>query len=298
MSSTPSNADVAINHVEPGDEHNWKDVLPYRDGSHNSAKVVVPAGSRSLHGSPFHRSSFQDRLKATVTAARELGKSSIWVDVPLSRGSLLEDMADLGFAFHHAQGDTASLNLWLKDTESKVPEFATHHVGVGAVVVNTRNEILCVRELRKNYMPWKIPGGLSDLGEQIPEAAVREVLEETGIPTRFQSILSFRQTHGLTNGRSDLFFVCKLSPIEENGVIPKPIPQESEIEAAEWIPLSEYQDLVYGRDGGPGHPMMRHVMDVYEEGFHIKERSVQSVVPGRAPNSMYHPCLDSDTYLN
>ena len=75
-------------------------------------------------------------------------------------------MEDLGFEFHHAQGKTAKLNRWLKDEfDSKVPEFATHHVGVGAVVVNSRNEILVVKGLRRNYLPWKIPGGLADIGE-------------------------------------------------------------------------------------------------------------------------------------
>ena len=82
--------------------------------------------------------------------------------------------------------------------------------GVGAVVVNSRDEILCVRELRMNYMPWKVPGGLSELGESISDAAEREVLEETGVPTKFHSILSFRHAHGLANGRSDLYFVCPI----------------------------------------------------------------------------------------
>ena len=77
-------------------------------------------------------------------ALRDIQKTSVWVEVPMSRASLIEDMIDLGFEYHHAQGKVAKLNLWLKETtESKVPEFATHHVGVGAVVVNSRDEILC-----------------------------------------------------------------------------------------------------------------------------------------------------------
>lgn len=187
----------------------WKDVLPFQDGSHNSARIRVP-DSTAPPGDIFHRTTFQMRLKDTISVLRELEKSSLWVEVPMSRASLIEDMRDLGFKFHHAQDDTASLNLWLKDSECMIPEFATTNVGVGAVVVNSRKEILCVRELRNNYRPWKVPGGLSELGEHIPEAAEREVLEETGIATTFRSILCFRHTHGMANGRSDLFFVCRL----------------------------------------------------------------------------------------
>ena len=41
---------------------------------------------------------------------------------------------------------------------------------------------------------WKFPGGLSDLKEKIPEVAVRETFEETGIQAEFISILGFRES--------------------------------------------------------------------------------------------------------
>lgn len=193
--------------------------------------------------------------------------------------------------------DRAVLNVWLREDESKIPEFATHNVGVGAVVVNSRGEILCVRELRKNYMKWKTPTGLSELGEQLDEAAEREVLEETGIKAKFHSVLSFRQTHGLAHGRSDLFFVCRLDPVEEvdeNGrvVIPDPIAQENEIAVAQWVPLSEYRDMVNGKDGGQGHPMMKHVVEVLDADRRIERTVVNSIVPGRKPNSIYYPAIE------
>ncbi|KAL3944089.1 MAG: hypothetical protein SGBAC_001820 [Bacillariaceae sp.] len=266
-------------------------LLPFEKSSHNSATIIIPDDEDKI----YHKSTFKQKLEETVSALRVMEKSSVWVKVPMSRGSLLEDMVDLGFEFHNAQGNVAKLNLWLPtDRESKVPEFATHNVGVGAVVVNSRDEILCVRELRKNYMPWKVPGGLAELGEYIPDAVQREVLEETGIPTKFNSILSFRHTHGLANGRSDMYFVCHLDPIEgvdEDGkvVIPKPQAQVCEIEAAKWVPLAEYRDMVNGVTHETGHPMMRQVMNVFDEGKRIQQKEVTSVVPGRKPNPMYLP---------
>lgn len=171
-------------------------------------------------------------------------------------------------------------------------------VGVGAVVINSRNEILCVRELRRNYLPWKVPTGLTELSESLDEAAIREVMEETGVPTTFHSVLSFRQTHGLAHGRSDMFFVCRLDPIESvdecNGqvVIPEPNPQVCEIETAAWVPYQEYRDMVMDPD--KGHPMMQHVVRVLEAKQKIEKTVVGSVVPGRAPNDVFFPAAHSE----
>lgn len=280
---------------ESTDDSFWRDLLPFQDTSHNSATIVVP--NQLDDNILFHPTTFQGLLVNTVTALREMDKSSIWIEVPMMRARLIEDMVDLGFHFHHAHGTKAKLNLWLReDIPSKVPEFATHHVGVGAVVINSKDEILCVRELRKNYMPWKVPTGLSELGESITDAAVREVLEETGVPTKFHSVLSFRHTHGMANGRSDLFFVCRLVPIEDDGVIPTPKPQECEIAEAMWLPLAEYRDMVDGANGEPGHPMMSFVMNnVIDKGTRIEHLDVNSVVPGRKSTPMYFPQIPGET---
>lgn len=181
-------------------------VLPFAETSHRSATISIPKADEEF--APFSQGCIHQSMEATVQACRSLGKSSIWVHIPMNRCNIIQDakMEMLGFHFHHTKKDTVVLNRWLDDTtESKIPEFATHNVGVGAVVINSRNEILCVRELRKNYMPWKTPTGLSDVGESIDEAAIREVMEETGIVTTFRRVLSFRQTHGMSADSSVYF---------------------------------------------------------------------------------------------
>lgn len=149
-------------------------------------------------------------------------------------------------------------------------------------------------------MPWKMPGGLAELGEQLDEAAVREVLEETGVPCRFLSVLCVRHSHGIQFGRSDLYFVCRLEPIEEvdeegNVVIPKPVPQANEIESVAWVPLEEYKSMVNAPDG---HPMMKHIMQLYgQDGMDndIQKTVVNSIIPGRNPSPIYHtPLRQSD----
>ncbi|SDM35014.1 ADP-ribose pyrophosphatase YjhB, NUDIX family [Nonomuraea maritima] len=50
---------------------------------------------------------------------------------------------------------------------------------VNVVVTNDADEVLLIR--RSDNGNWALPGGAIDLGESIPQAAIRETLEETGI---------------------------------------------------------------------------------------------------------------------
>jgi 8-oxo-dGTP pyrophosphatase MutT (NUDIX family) len=50
---------------------------------------------------------------------------------------------------------------------------------VNVVVTNEAGEVLLIR--RSDNDNWALPGGAIDLGESIPQAAIRETFEETGI---------------------------------------------------------------------------------------------------------------------
>lgn len=120
------------------------------------------------------------------------------------------------FSFHHAKDDYVMLTKWIKESESsKLPLFASHYVGVGGLVLNKeRNKILSIQEAKSHFKGlWKIPGGAVDPGETIPQAAVREVWEETGVKTFFKSILAFRELDKYKFGQPDLYFVCLLEPV-------------------------------------------------------------------------------------
>lgn len=85
------------------------------------------------------------------------------------------------------------------------------------------------------------------------------------------------------------WILSKISTKRESQSFPILFPQEGEIEVACWVLLSEYKDMINGRGGGQGHPMMKHVIDIFEAGRKVEKKVVPSVVPGRKPNAIYLP---------
>jgi ADP-ribose pyrophosphatase YjhB (NUDIX family) len=58
--------------------------------------------------------------------------------------------------------------LWLSDGPCKVPPFATHHCGVGAIIIDENDNILVVKEHKNSKLVgWKLPGGYANLGENL-----------------------------------------------------------------------------------------------------------------------------------
>lgn len=65
---------------------------------------------------------------------------------------------------------------------------------------------------------------------------MREVWEETGVKTKFQSILGFREVQNFKFGQADLYFVCMLSAEDEKIDIQMP----DEVSKAEWKPFVSF----------------------------------------------------------
>jgi ADP-ribose pyrophosphatase YjhB (NUDIX family) len=96
--------------------------------------------------------------------------------------------------------------------------------------------ILFLPNIAAAYRLWKMPTGLLDPGEDIPEAATRELQEETGLDATMEGIVCFRQAHSPSRS-SDLFFVCHMILKDPNAKWQK---QEAEIADICWMSVEDY----------------------------------------------------------
>ncbi|KAD3066626.1 hypothetical protein E3N88_34506 [Mikania micrantha] len=181
---------------------------------------------------------FTTLLQTSISQWRQQGKKGVWLKLSLELVNLVKPAVKEGFWYHHAEPTYVMLVYWIPETNHTLPPNASHRVGVASFVVNNKGEVLVVQEKSGSFKGtgvWKLPTGTVEEGEDISLAAIREVKEETGIETEFMEVLAFRQSHKSFFSKSDLMFVCMLKPTSLD--IQK---QDSEIEAAQWMPVEEY----------------------------------------------------------
>ncbi len=187
---------------------------------------------------PSDPDEFRQRLYHSLEAWKSQDFLTVWLEVPITKSALIPVAVDAGFSFHHTSDHTGDNYLMLTHQliqHSHIPPYATHYIGAGGVVVNDNNELLvvCERYRRPGQAPfYKLPGGALHPGEHLADAAVREVLEETGVRTAFESLACFRHWHGYRYGKSDIYFVCRLRPLTTEITM-----QADEIEECLWTPL-------------------------------------------------------------
>lgn len=88
-------------------------------------------------------------------------------------------------------------------------------------MVNKQGEVLVVKEKYHLGHPlWKFPGGYALKEEELGTTAEREVLEETGIRTRFKFMIAMRHYHKFQFNCSDMYFVAHLEPEDESSMTP------------------------------------------------------------------------------
>ena len=222
-------------------------------------------------------SAFKKQLEAAERAWRERGTRGVWLKVPTAMAHLIGIATEaFGFEFHHAEPGYAMLCRWLPtDEPNMLPPNASHQVGIGAVVLNRYGELLVVQERHgplRGTGVWKVPTGLINCGEHVSDGAAREVLEETGVHSRFDCVLAVRQAHGFLFGKSDLFFLCGLVVDESACEMqpdgrPKLVAQPEELEGCRWMPLEEYAAQEWFRSNPGGvHVALNAQMRRYRDG--------------------------------
>src|ERR1043165_8546253 len=185
-------------------------------------------------GLPEDAETFRHELAESLEHWRAEAKRLVWLDVPLERAQLIPVATEQGFIFHHTDEDKLTLTCRLVEG-AFIPGHATHYIGAGGVVLNDRNELLvvCERHRRTKQPYYKLPGGALQSGEHLVDGVIREVLEETGVQTTFEGLVCFRHWHGYRYGKSDIYFVCRLSPLSQDLTM-----QEEEIEELLWMPVA------------------------------------------------------------
>lgn len=210
--------------------------------------------------------------------------------LPISLSHLASISSKYGFKYHHAENELAVLYKWLPENkECKIPVFATHQMGVAGVCYrgDTR-QVLAIKDRVMYKDAWKFPGGAADLGEDISVTSVREVFEETGIRSKFCSVIGFRQQHNYptAHGRSDLYVICRLEPItfEINKC-------NDEIRDCKWIDLDKFCSYSDNNLSQLVAKLLKHGVENGFDSIDIKQKHMQSIIPGRYYN-FFHRKID------
>jgi ADP-ribose pyrophosphatase YjhB (NUDIX family) len=179
---------------------------------------------------------FGAQLSDSLCRWSEAGFRFVWLEFALEKASLVAQAAAQGFVYHHVNGATLTMLTCLA-ADAEGPPDATHYVGVGGVVINSRNELLVIKERYFDGRPafYKLPGGFVYPGEHLAAAVVREVWEETAVQVEFHSMIGVRHAHVNRFGKSDLYFVCRLTPLSKEIQ-----PQESEIAECVWMRVEQF----------------------------------------------------------
>jgi phosphatase NudJ len=102
------------------------------------------------------------------------------------------------------------------------------------VVVRLGHRFLLVHE-RKHGQLWYLPAGRVEPGESLAAAAVRETLEESGVPVVLEGILRIEHTPDPGGGaRLRVFFLAR----PRDDTPPRQVPNSESLGAA-WVSLEE-----------------------------------------------------------
>ena len=201
---------------------------------------------------------FGEALDDALTRWRERERRGVWLKLSLARAACVPIACERGFEYHHAEREYVMLVKWLPtNEESTIPANASHQVGVGAFVYDkTTKKVLLVQERRgpaSGRDLWKMPTGLIEAGEDVPVAAMREVMEETGIDAEFDVVIGCRHAHVGAWGKSDMFFCVAL--VVKDGVSREIQMQAQEIARAKWATMEEFLSNPHVQPGSHAHAL-------------------------------------------
>jgi len=179
---------------------------------------------------PHTLKEFEEYLIELISEQKD--KKIMWITLPISKSDHIPLLTKHNFNFFDCT--ETSLILFKKLAVNPITPISTNHtVGVGAFVRDI-NEILVIKD--KISKTYKLPGGYIENNENISQALVREVLEETGIEVKLESIVSIGHFSPAQFNESEIYIVCKAKPLSKDITIG----DNHEIVEAKWVNIDEY----------------------------------------------------------
>jgi len=129
---------------------------------------------------------FKKELLDIISKSKD--KNLLWINLSITKSSFIPYLARLGFIFYCCNNSNILMlkKLILNPT---IPTASNHTLGVGAVVIYNCKLLVIKDKIRRSF---KLPGGYIDDSENISNALEREVLEETGVKVKMETIVSIR----------------------------------------------------------------------------------------------------------
>ena len=181
-------------------------------------------------------SAFKQSLQKLLEQAIKEQISLLWLDLTVEQNEHIAVALELGFEFHNCEAKRTTLTFQVTKN-AYIPVAPTHTIGVGAVVINEKNELLMVRDrIHTSNSIYKLPGGMLEHAQSLEEGVVREVWEETGIKAKLIKMVSVLNSHPFTFNKSNMYIVFQL----EAQSTKINVVDTHEIEFALWMPLDEF----------------------------------------------------------
>ena len=182
---------------------------------------------------PISKEEFETNLDFLIESVKNK-RNLIWIYIDIKKSDFIPIATKKGFIFHSCDEEYILVVKRLREN-SVIPTASNHTLGVGAVVINDKNELLVIKE-RISTVGYKLPGGHIDDAEMITTALEREVFEETGVIVQFESIISLGHFYPHQFHKSNLYILCTATPksYEIN------IQDSHEIIDAKWVDVYEY----------------------------------------------------------
>ena len=222
---------------------------------------------------------------------------------------------------HHCQPHYIMFVKWMDPSRPNLlPPPAQHAIGVGAVLINSKKQLLMVQETTgpaSKFKIWKLPGGLVDSGEIISDAVVRELKEETGVDARFKSwccciemmnkyrpprnggktVNSFYVRNPARGGGvSDIYCMCLCEIVGDEDDV-KLVKQKNEIADLRWFDLEDVFKMPLWKINGKGESTgvwsdgLKTCVDIYEGRLKGFSHQILPFAFKRGKGSIYHAKL-------